>query len=165
MRLDEYVTLVATSAPADWCVHKSPTFHYRVVPVRGGPNRIVDFELQEHNVIMTFAKDVGVNMCFGLVSDRNYASPWSGRFPDKRAQSTFLDFFFNGAMVFRETMVWVDGWRCVLPEPTQSAAPPYPIPERKYRVAKLLHSLVGPGTNFDDYFRRAGMTPTAEAWP
>ncbi len=165
MRLDEYVTLVATSAPGDWRVHKSPTFHYRVVPVRSGPNRIVDFELQEHNVIMTFAKDVGINMCFGLVSDRNYASPWSGRFPDKRAQSTFLDFFLNGAMVFRETMVWVDGWRCVLPEPTQTAAAPYPIPERKYRITKLLHSLVGPGTNFDDYFRRAGMTPTAESWP
>ena len=165
MRLDEYVNLVATSAPADWRVHKSPTFHYRVVPVRGGPNRIVDFELHEHNVIMTFAKDVGVNMCFGLVSDRNYTSAWSGRFPDKRAQSTFLDFFFNGAMVFRETMVWVDGWRCVLPEPTTTAGPPFQIPEKKYRVCKLLHGLVGPGTNFDDYFRRAGMLPSADAWP
>jgi len=165
MRLDEYMTVVATSTPADWRVHKSPTFHYRVVPVRGGPNRIVDFEIQEHNVVLTYTKDVAINMCFGLVQDRNFASSWSARFPDKRAQSTFLDFFYNGALVFRETMVWVDGWRCVLPEPAQAATPPYPIPERKYRVTRLLHSLVGPGTNFDDYFRRAAMAPKAEAWP
>jgi hypothetical protein len=165
MRLEEYVNLVAASAPQDWRVHKSPTFHYRIVPVRGGPNRIVDFELQEHNVVMTYAKDVGVNMCFGLVQDRNYASPWSVKFPDKRSQSAFLDFFFNGALVFRETMIWVDGWRCVLPEPSQSAGPPFPIPERKYRVSRLLHALVGPGTNFDDYFRRAGMVPGKDPWP
>ncbi|MBL8690943.1 MAG: hypothetical protein JNL04_17700 [Rhodospirillaceae bacterium] len=165
MRLDEYVVLVAGSQPADWRVHKSPTFHYRVVPVRGGPNRIVDFELHEHNVVLTFSKDVGINMCFGLVQDRNYSSAWSQRFPDKRAQSSFLDFFYNGALVFRETLVWVDGWRCVLPEPTQSQGPPFPIPARKYQITKLVHGMVGPGTNFDDYFRRAGMAPSQEAWP
>jgi hypothetical protein len=62
-------------------------------------------------------------------------------------------------------MVWVDGWRCVLPEPTQAAGPPFPIPARKFQITKLLHGLVGPGTNFEDYFRRAGMAPSQDPWP
>ena len=65
----------------------------------------------------------------------------------------------HGALLFHDSRFFV------LPEPTQTAGPPFQIPERKYRITRLLHGLVGPGTSFDDYFRRAGMLPSQDPWP
>jgi hypothetical protein len=165
MRLDELINVAAASAPADWRVSRSPTFLYRIVPVRGQQNRAMDLELLEHNVMMTFTKDVSIAMAFGLVIDRNYSGSWAAKFPDKRSASVYLDFLYGGAIVYRDTMVWVDGFRCVLPEPDVTAQPPFQIPEARYKIARLVHQLAGPNTAYEDYARRAALQPTKTDWP
>ena len=70
MTLEDYLKVIAGSAPADWRSTLLPTFMYRVVPIRGGSGP--DFELQEHTTMLTFTKDVRFGMAWGLVADKNY---------------------------------------------------------------------------------------------
>jgi len=165
MTLEDYLTVVAASKPADWRVTLLPTFMYRVVPVRTSGGGTADFELQEHSTMMTFVKDVRFGMAWGLVQDKNYNEEWIHKLPNKRAQSVILDFLYNGSIVFRDTLVAVDGWRCILPQPIDETGPPFRVPERRARIAKLTHTLVGPDTNFEAYFKRCGMQLLDKPWP
>ena len=99
------------------------------------------------------------------MADKNFNEEWVQKLPNKRAQAVIIDFLYNGALVFRDTLVAVDGWRCILPQPINESGPPYKVPDRRARIAKLVHQLVGPETNFDAYFKRVGMQPVEHPWP
>lgn len=163
MNIDEYLSVVEKSRPEDWRVAQVPTFMYRVVPVRGGGG--ADFEIQEHNATMNYSPDIRFSLAWGLVSDRNYTADWIDKLPNKKAEAVVLDFLYNGALVLRDTLVAVDGWRCILPQPINSEGPQFDVPIRKYRISKLVHRLVGPETNFDSYFKRVGLRPSKDPWP
>jgi len=164
--LKEMIDTIADSEVSDWSVHRSPTFHYRLIPVRGEKNRLLDFDLREHTVMLSFRQDVRIAMAFGLIDDPNFNEDWCDQFPNKRAQSVFLDFLFSGGLVFRDSLVAVDGWRCALPRPSaDQTEPPYSVPERRLRIARLIHRLSGPNTRFEAYFQRAGMRPVKAEWP
>jgi hypothetical protein len=165
MTLEDFMTVIAGSKPGDWRTTLLPTFMYRVVPVRATGGGTADFELQEHSTMMTLAKDVRFGMAWGLIADKNYNEDWIQKLPNKRAQGVILDFMFNGAMVYRDMLVAVDGWRCILPQPVNETGPPFKVPERRARIAKLAHQLVGPDTNFEAYFKRCGMQIDPQSWP
>lgn len=166
MQLDDFLRIIGTSTPKDWLVMQSPTFLYRLIPVRVGDTRSLDFELKEHTFMLTYRRNLSIAMAWGLVEDRNYSEVWTLRFPDRRAQSVYLDFLYNGMVVFRDTLIAVDGWRCILPQPApEQSEAPYAIPGAQFMIARLIHKLVGPQTNFEDYFKRAGMKPVQEPWP
>ena len=165
MTLEDYLTVIASSKAADWRVSLLPTFMYRIVPVRASGGGTTDFELQEHTTQMTFTKDVRFGLAWGLVADKNYNEEWVQKLPNKRAQGVILDFHYNGALVFRDTLVAVDGWRCILPQPLGDSGPPYPVPKRRAQLGKLAHQLVGPDTNLDAYFKRVGMQLIDKPWP
>jgi hypothetical protein len=165
MTLEEYLTVIAASVPRDWRATQVPTFMHRIVPVRNPGSSGADFEIQEHNVLLSFTKDIRFSMAFGLVVDKNYNEDWIDRLPNKKAEGVLVDFLFSGALVFRDMLVAVDGWRCILPQPLGSEGPPYKVPERRFRIAKLVHQLCGPETNFEAYFKRVGMAPVTTPWP
>ena len=165
MTLEDFLTVIAASKPTDWHATLLPTFMYRVVPIRASGGGTADFEMQEHTTTLTFLRDVRFGMAWGLIGDKNYNEDWVQKLPNKRAQSVILDFLYNGALVFRDQLVAVDGWRCILPQPINETGPPYNVPERRARIAKLVHQLVGPDTNFDAYFKRVGMQPVNRPWP
>ncbi|WPZ33260.1 hypothetical protein T8K17_18705 [Thalassobaculum sp. OXR-137] len=165
MTLDDYLTVIAASKPDDWRATVLPTFMFRVVPIRASGGGTVDFELQEHTTTLTFLRDVRFGMAWGLVGDKNYKEEWVDKLPNKRAQGVLIDFLFNGAMVYRDMLVAVDGWRCILPQPVNETGPVFKVPQRRVTIAKLVHQLVGPETNFDSYFKRVGMQVDSQPWP
>lgn len=165
MTLEDFLTVIAASKPGDWRSTLLPTFMYRVVPIRAAGGGTADFELQEHTATLTFLRDIRFGMAWGLIADKNYNEDWIQKLPNKRAQGVILDFLYNGALVFRDQLVAVDGWRCILPQPVNETGPPYHVPERRARIAKLVHQLVGPETNFDAYFKRVGMHAIDQPWP
>lgn len=165
MTLEDLLNVVASSKPSDWRATLVPTFMYRVVPVRVAGGTTTDLELQEHSTMLCFTRDVRFGLAWGLVADKNYNEDWIQKLPNKRAQGVILDFLYNGALVFRDTLIAVDGWRCILPQPLNEIGPPFNVPERRARIAKLVHQLVGPETNFDAYFKRVGMQTSKQVWP
>jgi hypothetical protein len=165
MTLDDYLTVVASSKPTDWRATILPTFLFRVVPVRNAGGGTTDFELQEHTTTLTYVRDVRFGMAWGLVGDKNYNEDWVGKLPNKLAQGVLIDFLYNGALIYRDMLVAVDGWRCILPQPVDETGPPFRVPTRRLEIAKLVHELVGPETSFDSYFRRVGMQALDKPWP
>jgi len=114
--------VVSASKPTDWRASVVPTFMYRVVPVRATGGGTADFELQEHSTLLSFTQDVRFGLAWGLVAEKNYSEDWIDKLPNKRAQGVILDFLYNGTLVFRDTLVAVDGWRCILPQPINETA-------------------------------------------
>lgn len=165
MTLEEYLTVVALSQPEDWRTTNVPTFMHRIVPVRSSGGGNADFEIQEHNLMITYTKDIRFGMAWGLIADKNYNEDWLARLPNRSAEGVILDFLYNGALVFRDMMVAVDNRRCILPQPVNADGPPFKVPERRARLARLAHQLVGPDTSFESYFKRVGMQPVKMAWP
>lgn len=162
MTLEEYLSVIADSKAADWRTSNVPTFMHRIVPSRTPGS---DFELQEHNVLMNYMPDIRFSMAWGLVADRNYAEPWLEKLPNKRGDAVILDFLFNGALVYRDILIAVDNWRCILPQPMNTESPPYRVQERRMQIARLVHALVGPDSSFGAYFKRLGMVPAKVPWP
>lgn len=162
MTLEEYLSTIIDSKPDQWRASNVPTFMHRIVPSRTTGS---DFELQEHNVLLNFTEDIRFSMAWGLVASRNYKEPWLDKLENNRGDTVILDFLFNGALVYREKLIAVDSWRCILPQPLNSDNPPYKVPERHMKIAKLVHSLIGPETSFITYFRRVGMVSANIAWP
>ncbi|MBT5264070.1 MAG: hypothetical protein HOL85_04510 [Rhodospirillaceae bacterium] len=165
MTLDEFLMTIAKSSADDWRVTDVPTFMYRIVPVRGPGSAKQDFEIQEHNVMMTYTKDITIGMAFGMVIDRNYSESWLDGLANQRAEAIVCDFLYSGALVFRERFVAVDGWRCIMPQPVNSDGPPHRVPHGRLLIAKLVHTLVGPGTSFDSYLKRLAIEPSKDPWP
>lgn len=162
MTLEEYLSIVLASRPEDWHASTVPTFMHRIVPSRTPGS---DFELEEHNVLLNFAPDIRISMAWGLVTNRNYAEPWLTKLPNKRGDAVVLDFLFNGALVYRDVLIAVDNWRCILPQPMNTETPPFRVQEKRVVIARLVHSLVGPDTSFGAYFKRVGMVSSKTNWP
>ena len=151
---------MTTSTPADWRATEIPTFMQRELCRSGRPAAVrLISKFRNTTPCSVSPRTSASGWPGGLVMDKNYREDWLAKLPNKRAEAVVLDFLFGGAFVFRDTLVAVDGWRCILPQPINSDGPPFNVPERRFKVAKLIHQIVGPETSFDSYFRARGHGP------
>lgn len=109
-------------------------------------------------------------MAWGYDQNENFQQPWANKFPDSHASSSFLDIFYNGALVFRTTYVIVDGGRTYLPVPNgvwdeqKKSVVGYEVPRRRFNLIRLLDSLEKI-SSFDEDFGYAEFTVVDEPWP
>lgn len=164
MRLDQYLALIGDSTPEDWRLFDRPTFKHHFVRSVDDKGEEVSVEVDEHRVAMAFAPNIRVTVAYGLVSEPNYQIDAKHKFGALNARAEFADCFYDNILVHRETVVRVARQRCVLPEPADWTVP-IKIPRRKARFAKLIHVLAGPLTEFDEYFKEAGMVEVEAPWP
>ena len=54
--------------------------------------------------------------------------------------------------------------RCLLPMP-RDWNPPIAIPKMQFSLVRLVHDLAGPPTDYDEYFKAAGMKQSDTPWP
>jgi hypothetical protein len=144
MRLDEYLSVVRGSEPRDWVSYESPTY------------------LEDVSERLIYAPDIRMGLAWGHTVNENYHGPetWVENFPDSSASSHNLDFFFNGMLVHRETGVYIDGYRCIvpLPEIEEDGQGGYRwwITAQDYDFWRLMNAVILPTTDYDSYVRRAG---------
>lgn len=149
MRLDELMETIVRSRPAHW--HQISRW--------GGPSAP-----DAHPMIAVYVLDAAVTIGFGLDHMPSFEEPWAKKFPDPNASSSFVDVFYNGSLVYRDVYVDVDGGRAKLPLPRQLDILEVPVAKRDF--FRLLDTFEAPtGSQFDDYFRRAGLTTVDEPWP
>src|SRR5262245_27336140 len=118
MTLQEIIDRIVMSQPSDWHVMGGhPSYHDRFDQVESGGQTWL--ELESHRTVAAFKPDASITMAWGLTVNENFQEPWANRFPDSQASSHFVDVFLNGALVYREMYVSVDGARCDLPLPLE----------------------------------------------
>jgi hypothetical protein len=89
---------------------------------------------------------------------------WANQFPDPHATSSYVDFFYNGALIHRELYVTVDGGRVSLPLPERRGER-LVTPIGYARLCRLLVSFETNANEFDRYIARAGIQVVDEPWP
>lgn len=165
MNLRRFMTMIAESAVDDWVMIARPTYRHRFTPQHDGDGNIIRLDADQHTVSYVFRADIAVSMSYGLVQKGNYVIDADIDIARENARSVILDCFNEGQLVHREVLLKADRQRCILPMPTNWSKAGRQIPVNKVKLARLIHMLAGPPTEFDDYFRTAGLLQAETAWP
>ena len=164
MNIRTILTLISGSAVSDWVLIFRPTYQYRFTETKNEEGEVEKILADEHLVKLGFRPDISLTMAFGLVDKGRYDMPADSPYANENARTVFLDIFHNGALIHRETLLKADRQRCLLPLPKSWEAP-VKIPKAQYDLVKLVHTLVGPPTDFDEYFENSGMSVSSANWP
>ena len=109
--------------------------------------------------------DTGEGKTLSIALAAAFELPPGHPFARENARTLYLDIFYEGRLVHRETIVSVDRHRCLLPLPV-SWDPPINVPTAQFSLVRLIHALAGPPTDYDSYFQESGMVRTDKvAWP
>lgn len=162
MDFPTYIDTIARSAPADWNVESGPLFFQ---PSPDASSAVLDASVSTHLFVMAFRKNLCVTMAYGMLCRANVEVEFARSFPNPDSSLRYLDFFFNSALVFRETLISVDGGQGILPVPNPGPTQPWEVPRKKSAVARLVHQITNPMRDFDDYFTHAHLKAIDEYWP
>ena len=115
MHLRELIRIIAQSDPSEWhhiaCwgAHAGPSYRDRFL-FREVHNESPGFLLHEaHSSAAVYIPDISITMAFGLGANEDFKEEWANQFPDEKASSSFVDVFYNAALVYRAVYVTVDG--------------------------------------------------------
>ena len=164
MDMRQMLAIVAASDAKDWQILFRPTYRHRITEILNDDGERDRLEVDEHLVSFCYWPDVAVTMAYGLVDQSNFELPAGSPFAAENARSVYLDIFHEGGLVHRETILKVDRQRCLLPMPKEWSAQTK-IPVTQYSLVRLIHSLVGPPTDYEAYFKDAGMVRADIPWP
>ncbi|MBU0725830.1 MAG: hypothetical protein KKC98_12780 [Alphaproteobacteria bacterium] len=167
MPIGKYMDIVTGSEPEDWAMIHRPTLRHRFTEMRDEKDRLMRLTIDEPMVAFAYKPNIEISLLFGLVQDAFHALPAGNAFAEENARTMLLDCFHCGQLVHREVLLKIDRQRCILPLPDnwEPGPQPVPVPRRQHDLARLIHLLAGPFSDFDDYFKRAGMVLTDRVWP
>jgi hypothetical protein len=160
MKFTSYLETIARSAPADWGVQSGPLYLAPVYAPGTEPKKP-----STHTFHMAYWPDLSITMAHGMICEEDIRHPWTTEFPDPKASSLYIDFFYNSALVFRDLLVAVDGGQGILPLPNPGPTSPYEVPRRRRDIARLIHQITNPARDFDEYFTAARFKAIEEVWP
>ncbi|MCR9255935.1 MAG: hypothetical protein NXI16_07545 [Alphaproteobacteria bacterium] len=165
MTIDEYLKTIISTTPKDWTVVTRPTLrHAFAVQVNdSGEEERIDFE--EPPAILALKKNLSITIAVGTVEQAKYKIPVPTPFSQHNARTLLADCFYDNVIVHRERLVSVDRQHCILPLPTHWTKEKQPIALGKVAFAQLIHELVGPFSDFGEYFEQSGMVPSELPWP
>ena len=139
MTLDQVTKAVRASAKEDW---------NRIAYGRGQQSLYT----RQHPYIACYVPDVSITMGWGMKFTDNFDEPWARDFPDPMAFGEFVDVFYNGGLVFRNSYVVVDGGRACLPFPASRGD--LTVTRDDYDLIRIVHELTQ-AIPFEEYFTRA----------
>lgn len=132
------------SSPADWeRVHSWPLDGFDPDPE--------GFDGLERAVLQT---DIDIALAWGTTLVDDFREPWANNNPDPSARSFNVYILHNGAPVYADFLVSVDGGRCYLPPPRGGSNL---VPTNRFELAQLLDGIERPHGEFRDYFERSGL--------
>jgi hypothetical protein len=171
MHLHHLLNKIVASKPTDWHmiarggVFTGPrcTGTFVLYPRHCGARNTRPIDA--HSDYAVFKHDVAISMAWGATAGGDYREPWATRCPDATARTAYIDIFYNGALVFRDVFVAVDGDRCYLPLP-RSLDDLRVAPEYAQLTALLSTLSLGcTSSDFCTYWRRAGLQIGDLQWP
>lgn len=175
MDLQEYAQRIVNTTKDDWTIitcwgfGSGPSYLQRASVWTTGKGEVSNIEFESHGMRASLKSDLSVWFAWGYTSNPDFQEPWANQFPDPHASSGFVDFFYNGVLVFRDTYVSVDGHRCKLPLPDRVFHPQtsevlrYTVPRDKWAFFRMLDSFEHL-SEFDRFFTGVKFEVTDEAW-
>ena len=128
--------------------------------------------VDKHSSYAAFAKDLSISLAWGLgLKNKELNESWTQVFPDKSARMYFLDFFYNKALIYRETVVSVDGGRCILPLPKQVFDKADETKVIEYRINSIINNILRlvnslqTTYDYDSYISRSGIIVEDSYYP
>ncbi len=177
MTLQEVMDTVIRSSRDDW--HKitcwgarsGPSYRERFTFWRTWEGQLGVLEAEGQSNVAVYMPNASITLAFGLDDLEDFREEWANKFPDPKASSSYVDVFYNGALVFRDVYVTVDGGRVHLPLPTpkldeaKKKVIALEVPKRRHDFIRLVESLEGSVAEFDRYFQDAGFKIVDRPWP
>ena len=175
MTLQEILNIITASEPdqwnsiACWGASSGPSYRYQIVDFEVYEGQKNVLRTKDHSIVAAFTPDVSITMAWGLGCNEDFKEVWANKFPDPRASSHYVDIFYNGAMVFRDLYVSVDGGRAKLPLPERKIDDDgkvlsLEVPVGEHKLIRLVDSLGGYISQFDSYFKRAEFSLSNKDW-
>ena len=169
MRYEEITSTITASSPADWELLAVDGLIFIDRFTNASPGGL---EADCHTYLAVYKPDIDLRLAWGLTHADGLT--FDGlTFPDPRIERQLVDGFWRGALVTRWPVLSVDGYRCYLPNPTQTYTSTGPsirdnetlgwtAKPSEIALVRLLQSLVhGHDKDFDSYVERAGIIVAA----
>lgn len=118
--------------------------------------------VQSHLTVAALKSNLSITLGFGLEHLNNYVATWANGFSDPKASSSYVDIFFNSALVFRTLGVSVDGGRAMLPAAPNGSLD---VPGKYRDFIRLVDSMSTATSDFDRYFVDSKLNATTAPWP
>ena len=128
-------------------------------------------EVRSHSMVATLRTDIDISLAFGLECNEDFQESWINVFPDPKASSHFVDFFYRGTLVHRDVYVTVDGGRGHLPLPEvkynseSRKIVSYTITEDADKFYRLFNQLESARFEYLQYRENARFVVVPGSWP
>lgn len=175
MNVNEFEKIIVESSVDDWIVKtcwgagSGPSYLNQFISWTDADDKLINLEVKSHTHIASFKNDLSIYFAWGISHNDNFVESWANKFPDKRAMSIFVDFFYNNNLVYRDIGVAVDGGRCYVPLPDleinskENKVERYTVPKIKYDFFRLLNALTST-YDYDRYFDGTGIQIIDGKW-
>ena len=169
MTLDQLFKNIVSSSRGSWhtitCwgVGSGPSYRSQLKTGRtmeGANNQDVE-SASSHHVVASFKEDLSITMALGLTANPDFKEAWANIFHNPHASTHHVDIFYNGAMVYRDSYVLVDGGKAKLPMPKRAML----VPKSYYCFVRLLDNLGGYASRFETYFNKSDLQVVDTPWP
>lgn len=177
MNLQEMINKILSDPIRDWNVivcwgaGSGPSYHNKFTVWSGGfdDSDAQNIEIDSHSHVVSLKSDLSIGMEWGITHNDNFVEEWANKFPDKKATSHFIDFFYNGMLVHRDVYVSVDGGRCEIPLPEveyngDGSIKKLTITRNEYNLFEHINKLFAT-SYFDQYISNAGIEIIDVKWP
>lgn len=175
MNLKEFAELIYASSPRDWWTdacwgaHSAPSFRASLAVWTDGSDNFKGLEVESYSNVAALKTDLSVTLAWGFPCNKEFYEPWCENFSRKDASSDYMDFYYNGALVYRDIYVNVDGGRVMLPMPNTEFDPKthqvtrMTILRRKVDFYRLANGLQA-NYDYGSYIERLGAEVVDGPW-
>lgn len=150
-----------------WGYGNGPSYLNRFTVWSTANNDSVGLDVDSHGNLAVLKEDLSISVAWGLEHNADFKEEWANDFPDRRASSYFVDFFYNGNLIYRDIYVSVDGGRANIPLPKRV------INKQTYMVDNLyierdrmeFYKIInGNSDEYQRYIHQAGIEIREEIW-
>lgn len=175
MNLNEYLNEIMGSSVDDWTViscwgaGSGPSYLDKFIVWNTGDDKFHNIEINSHSMVASYKKNLSISIAWGLEHNNDFREDWANDFPDSKAMSSYIDFFYNGVLVYRDIIVSVDGGRCYIPLPNMEFDEKthkiidLSVTWQQYEFIKMINKFES-SCDYDSYFSRTNIKLIEESW-
>jgi len=169
MTITDYINELISNSESEWIHSESPPYFLNSIALEASSDGLISFaEVKSHHGKATLRSNLDISFYWGLPWTDDFPESWATKnFADKKASGSAMDFFYRGALIFRQYYVHLDGARYEMPLPNQDISGgkvlEYWIPRPKYDFFKTYNAMLS-SSDFDFALQQTGIVVRDTPW-